>query len=256
MGCSTKASEKDKKVLAVIPARLQSTRLPEKPLADILGKPMIQWVYEKTSKAANISKVVVATDSQKIMKAVESFGGQAIMTSPDHQSGTDRLVEVSRAFPEYNTIINVQGDEPLIDPLTLDYLIENYFNSNCKTMATLAKAAESQDEVLSPNCAKVVVSHNNKALYFSRSPIPFDRDGNGGVNYLIHIGIYIYDRSFLLKFPDLGRSTLEETEKLEQLRVLENGYPIAVFQAESSSIGVDTSEDLELVRKLLTKESS
>lgn len=243
-------------VLAVIPARLHSTRLPKKPLADILGKPMIQWVYERTSKASNIAKVVVATDSQQILKAVESFGGQAIMTSPDHKSGTDRLVEVARAYPEFNTIINVQGDEPMINPETLDYLIKKYFDASCETIATLVKPAESKDEVLSPNCAKVVITHDNKALYFSRSPIPFDRDGTENANYLIHIGIYIYNRAFLLKFPNLKRSTLEETEKLEQLRVLENGYPIAVFQTESSSIGVDTPEDLELVRKLLTEERS
>jgi len=256
MAFSKTTTEEDKKVLAVIPARLQSTRLPEKPLADILGKPMIQWVYEKTSKAENIHKVVVATDSERILKAVEAFGGLAIMTSPDHQSGTDRLVEVAKAFPEYQTIINVQGDEPMIDAATLDFLIASYLNTQCQTMATLAKKAESIHEVESPNCAKVVITKNNLALYFSRSPIPFDRDGKNSYEYLIHIGIYIYDRSFLLKFPDLGRSTLEETEKLEQLRVLENGYPIAVFETESSSIGVDTLADLELVRKLLTKESS
>jgi len=265
MTFSNTINEKDGKVLAVIPARLQSTRLPEKPLANILGKPMIQWVYEKTCKASLIHRTVVATDSEKIKKAVESFGGEAIMTSPDHQSGTDRLVEVAKAFKEYDTIINVQGDEPMIDPHTLDYLISKFSESECTTLGTLAKAPQLTDEILSPNSAKVVVSKKNKALYFSRSPIPFSRDQKltkkssvseiKNCNYLIHIGIYIYKREFLLKFPHLESSVLEQTEKLEQLRVLENDYPIVVFQTKSSSIGVDTMEDLEQVRELMTKEN-
>ena len=255
MTFSNTPSGKDQKVLAVIPARLQSTRLPEKPLADILGKPMIQWVYEKTSSAERIDKVVVATDNERILNVVTSFGGLALMTAADHQSGTDRLVEVASHFPEYETIINVQGDEPMISPDTLDFLIHNFLSSQCETMGTLAKEATDLTEAMSPDCAKVVINKDNTALYFSRSLIPFDREQSSAHPVLVHIGIYIYKREFLLTFPTLGKSRLETTEKLEQLRVLENGFPISVFVTESSSMGVDTPEDLQLVRKLLAKNS-
>jgi 3-deoxy-manno-octulosonate cytidylyltransferase (CMP-KDO synthetase) len=244
------------RVLAVIPARLASTRLPEKPLADICGKPMIQWVYERTTKAETIDKVVVATDSSRIEKTVCGFGGCAMLTSPEHESGTDRLVEVAGRLDAYDIVLNVQGDEPLIDPAVLDFLVGRFIQSGSETMGTLVRKA-SFDEAQSPNSVKVVRTHDNRAIYFSRNLIPHDRGLENKEllrqEYLLHIGIYIFKRNFLLKFPQLKQSSLEQREKLEQLRVLENGYPIHIFQTTHKTLGVDTEEDLEKVR-LITRD--
>ncbi len=240
------------KVLAVIPSRLESTRLPRKPLIDIAGKPMIQWVYERASQAKLIDRLIVATDSEEICTAVSSFGGEAMITSPDHQSGTDRLVEVATEIADYDVVLNVQGDEPLLDPKTLDVLIEGFLQSNRAPMGTLVKRAANESEIIDSNSPKVVLSAMGDALYFSRSPIPYNRDDAPGVEFFIHIGVYIYDRPFLLEYPNLGHSKLEKAERLEQLRALEFGHKISVFETESSSIGVDTPADLERVRKLLS----
>ncbi len=240
-----------RKVLGVIPARLGSTRLPEKPLHDICGKPMIQWVYERARRARLIDKLIVATDSRKIARVVEGFGGTAVMTSPDHQSGTDRIAEVALGEKHHDVIINIQGDEPLIMPEMLDYLIEGFLASG-EQVGTLIKRIEDSQELEDSSVVKVVVDHNGKALYFSRSPIPFDRDGDGDTIYYKHVGVYIYRREFLVKFHELPQGRLERIEKLEQLRILESGYDIVTFETQYDTVGVDSREDLERVRKLLS----
>jgi 3-deoxy-manno-octulosonate cytidylyltransferase (CMP-KDO synthetase) len=240
------------KVLAVIPSRLASARLPRKPLVDIAGKPMIQWVYERAAQAKLIDKLVVATDSPEIYEAVIAFGGEALMTSPDHQSGTDRLVEAAQAIDGYDVVLNVQGDEPMLCHQTLDLLIEGFLQSSRAPMGTLVKRTKNEGDIMDSNSPKVVVSAQGDALYFSRSPIPYNRDDRTDVEYFLHIGVYIYDRDFLLQYPNLGESKLEKAERLEQLRALEFGHSISVFETESSSIGVDTPADLERVRKLLS----
>lgn len=245
------ARRRNARVLAVIPARLQSTRLPEKPLQLIHGKPMIQWVYERARLATKIAKLVVATDSPRIVEAVQAFGGEVRLTSPDHQSGTDRLVEVATEMPGFEVVLNVQGDEPLINPRTLDDLIERFLASDRSPMGTLVRRLDDLSHLGDATVVKVTRNVHGDALYFSRSPIPFNRDGQADVVYFKHIGVYIYDRSFLLAFPSLPSSALEQAERLEQLRVLEAGHRISVFETDADSLGVDTRDDLERVRRLL-----
>jgi len=239
------------KVLAVIPSRLQSTRLPEKPLVDIAGKPMIQWVYERASQARHIERLVVATDSDRIADAVRAFGGDVVLTSPDHQSGTDRLVEVAMALPDFDVVLNIQGDEPLVDPAMLDALISSFLTSDRAPMGTLARRTTSEAEILASSTVKVAIGADGCALYFSRAPIPYNRDDVTDVDYFIHVGVYVYDRAFLLSYPTLGSSRLERAERLEQLRALEHGHAISVFETSATSIGVDTPDDLDRVRRLL-----
>ncbi len=259
----------DPKVIAVIPARWASTRFPGKPLAIIRGKPMIQWVVEQAGKARSVSAVIVATDDDRIAEAVRGFGGSAVMTSLDHLSGTDRVAEVVESR-DCEIVVNVQGDEPLIPPENIDLIVAPLANDETVQVSTLMKKIDSVEALVDPNICKVVVDHRGNALYFSRAPVPFDRDGwtrdlkdgegvwprDMKVKAYKHIGLYAYRKSFLSGFPHLMPSKLESIEKLEQLRILENGFSIRVVETEMDSIGVDRVEDLTAVEKFLGKTMS
>ena len=239
------------KILCVIPARYASTRLPGKPLADIVGKPMIQHVYERSAQATIPQQVVVATDDEKVFQAVQQFGGKVVMTSSEHQTGTDRLAEVASKYAEVDVIINVQGDEPLIDPKVIDELAQEFLNDTALQMASVMSIMDTED-YQNPNAVKVVTDLNNNALYFSRSLLPYPRV-EGKANVYKHIGIYAYKKDFLLKFAKLEPTPLEQSESLEQLRALENGYKIKMIKTKAKFIGVDSIEDLQTVNELLRK---
>ena len=236
-------------IIAVIPARYASTRLPGKPLVDICGKPMIQHVYERVRQVPLFREVLVATDDQRIMDVVTAFGGTACMTSPDCPSGSDRLIEVARTH-EAEVYVNVQGDEPLLEAATIERLAKVMMDEPGLQMATLCYPI-SQEQAQDPNLVKVVMAHNGDALYFSRSPIPYPRAGGSAPRYFGHLGIYAYRRELLMSFGDLPVSPLEQTEKLEQLRVLQAGLAIRVLETSSMGPGVDTPEDLEAVRRIM-----
>ena len=236
------------RTLCVIPARYASTRLPGKPLADICGKPMICRVLERARCARKPDKVIVATDDERICDAVRAEGGEALMTRTDHLTGTDRLAEVAEAYPEVDLIVNVQGDEPLIEPSVIDDLIAPFEMDENLPMATVMTRMEDAEEQLDPNNVKVVVDKLGYALYFSRSLVPYPRAAAGPVYK--HIGIYAYRRDFLLRYARLEPTPLEKAESLEQLRALENGYGIRVLETDCRFVGVDTPEDLALVNKI------
>ncbi|EGA66432.1 3-deoxy-manno-octulosonate cytidylyltransferase [Vibrio brasiliensis] len=242
----------------VIPARYQSTRLPGKPLADIGGKPMIQWVHEQALQAG-ADKVIIATDDERVEQVVKSFGGEVCMTSPDHESGTERLAEVveKMAIPDDHIIVNVQGDEPLIPPSIIAQVADNLANSQAP-MATLAVEIDHEAEVFNPNAVKVVTDKDGYAMYFSRATIPWDRDNFAGQQQTVaqplmrHIGIYAYRAGFINTYINWQPTTLEKIECLEQLRVLWYGEKIHVEVAkEAPAAGVDTPEDLEVVRSII-----
>lgn len=236
------------KVLCVIPARFASTRLPGKPLKDIAGKPMVVRVYERTSKAARVDEVLVATDDERIKAAVEAAGGRAMLTRADHPTGTDRLAEVAEAYPEVDVIVNVQGDEPLIEPSLIDELAEQFESAPELQMATVKTRIEDEEEQKNPNNVKVVCDQQGYALYFSRSLLPYPR--KEGCPVFKHIGIYAYRRDFLMKYAKMVPTPLEKAESLEQLRALENGYRIKVVETQSHFVGVDTAEDLAKVNEI------
>lgn len=242
--------------VCVIPARYASSRLPGKPLALIANKPMIQWVYEQAVKAEQIDRVIVATDHEKIKETVESFGGEVVLTDADLASGTDRVaVAVENINAE--VIINLQGDEPFVKPDLLNQLVSVFSNSEIY-MATPIKKIKSIEDIDNPNAVKVVKDKNNYALLFSRTAIPFLRDFNKSewadkYSYYKHIGIYAYRKGFLNKLTTMPISQLEKAEKLEQLRVLENGYRIYTIETDYDSISIDTQEDLVKVNKMLNK---
>ena len=236
------------RTLCVIPARYASTRLPGKPLADICGKPMICRVLERASRAQKTEKVIVATDDERIYDAVRAEGGEAILTRADHPTGTDRLAEVAEAYPEVDLIVNVQGDEPLIEPSVIDELIAPFEMDENLPMATVMVRMDDAAEQLNPNNVKVIVDKLGYALYFSRSLVPYPRAAAGPVYK--HIGIYAYRRDFLLRYARLEPTPLERAESLEQLRALENGYGIRVLETDCRFVGVDTPEDLALVNKI------
>lgn len=225
-------------------------------MAIIRGKPMIQWVVERSGKARSVSDVIVATDDDRIFAAVKNFGGTAVMTSRDHASGTDRVAEVAR-IRDCGIVVNVQGDEPLIPPENIDLIVSPLLKDASLEVSTLRIRIHAVEEIADPNLCKVVVDHRGDALYFSRAPIPFDRDGwdiegRGGEGTAYkHIGLYAYRKSFLMKFSGLPVSRLEKIEKLEQLRILENGMAVRVVETEMDSIGVDRKEDLAAVENLL-----
>lgn len=235
-------------VLCVIPARYASTRLPGKPLADICGKPMIQRVYERAVKAKRPSKLLVATDHPTVFEAVQAFGGAAMMTSPDHATGTDRLAEVAKAHEDVDIIINVQGDEPLIEPSIIDVLSDAFSVEPKLQMATLMTEMP-EEEQRNPNNVKVVTDLKGNALYFSRSLLPYPRNASNLPVYK-HIGIYAYRRDFLLSYAALAPTPLERAESLEQLRALEHGYKIKVIKTDFHFVGVDTPEDLKKVNEI------
>lgn len=237
------------KVIGVIPARLESTRLPRKLLRDLCGKPLIQHVYENVKDAKSLSDVVVACDDQKLVDAVKNFGGKAVLTSTEHQSGTQRIQEVAQKMPA-DIYVNIQGDEPLMPGENVDLLIRAFADRKEFLVGTLALPKTEADEFQNKNVVKVVCDNAGKALYFSRSPIPCFRDG-GDVSYWKHLGIYCYRAEFWKKYAAMKPSILEQAEKLEQLKFLENGISIQVTATRFDSIGVDTAEDLESVRQIL-----
>ena len=247
------------KILCVIPARYASTRLPGKPLKDVAGKPMICRVYDRASQAKTLSGVVVATDDERILRAVEDHGGRAMMTAKAHPTGTDRLAEVAEAYPDVDLIINVQGDEPLIEPSLIDELGRAFDGDAELQMATVMTPMEDEAEQKNPNNVKVVTDKNGCALYFSRSLLPYPRNDAGTPVYK-HIGIYAYRRDFLLAYAKMAPTPLERAESLEQLRALENGYKIKCIRTNARFVGVDTPEDLakvnEIYRRMEGKEEA
>ena len=248
------------KITAIVPARYASTRFEGKALADIKGKPMVRHVYERTALAQLVSEVIVATDDERIATAVRAFGGRVVMTSRDHNTGTDRLAEVAAGL-DSEIVVNVQGDEPLIEPAMIDEAIRPLVEDSAIVMGTLKSRIRNLHDFLSPNVVKVVTDRNGFALYFSRSPLPNFRDkwndlkdeafNSGKLLCHKHVGLYVYRRDFLLQYARMAPTQLELSEKLEQLRVLENGYRIKVVETAYESIGVDTPGDLEKVLEKL-----
>ena len=235
--------------VCVIPARLESTRFPRKLLKTIEGKPLLQFVYENAKKAKRVERVIVACDHETIKERVQSFGGEAILTGAHHTSGTERIAEVARNLA-CEFIVNLQGDEPLMHSEVIDQVVTVLQRDASCVMSTACVPKNDPEEFLDPNVVKVTKDNNGWALYFSRSPIPHNRDGRT-VRYFKHLGIYGYRRDFLLRFPMLAPSSLEHSEKLEQLRALENGYRIKVVETVHDSVGVDTEEDFKLVSERL-----
>jgi len=242
------------RIIGIIPARYDSKRFPGKVLADILGKPLIQRVYEQSKKVELLDDVLIATDNKKIFQVVGKFAGKAIMTSSNCRSGTDRLAEVARGL-DADIFVNIQGDEPLISPQVVTKVTQALIKDKTIDIATVARKITSPEELNNPNVVKVVIDNDGFALYFSRAQIPYVRHplelkNLSSVSYK-HIGLYAYRREFLLNFVQMKQSPLEKVEDLEQLRALQNGYKIKVVITEYDSIGVDTKEDLERVRKIL-----
>jgi 3-deoxy-manno-octulosonate cytidylyltransferase (CMP-KDO synthetase) len=236
-------------IIGIIPARYDSVRFPGKPLALINGIPMIQRVYTQTKKVKRLDEVLVATDDQRIYELVQGFGGKVIMTSAQHQNGTERCAEVASHFPNADFIINVQGDEPFISPLQIELLIDQ-LQLQKTGIATLAKQLTEEEDWLDPNIVKVLFDKHKRVLYFSRAALPFHRQHqnkhwNSQQKYYKHIGLYGYDRKSLLEISQLAASPLELAESLEQLRWLENGYPIGIAVTEEESLSVDHPDDIE-----------
>jgi 3-deoxy-manno-octulosonate cytidylyltransferase (CMP-KDO synthetase) len=247
---------KQPKVVGVIPARYASQRLPAKPLLDLLGKPMVQRVYEQAKKARRLNQVVVATDDERIAAAIRSFGGDVVITPPEIKSGSDRVAAIA-ARSDGEIFLNIQGDEPLIAPSMIDQAAEILIDDSSVLVGTLAKRIESKAELVNPGIVKLVVDKNSYALYFSRSVIPFIRDEQDPSKWLAkrtfykHIGLYVFRKEFLLGFAKMPESSLEQSEKLEQLRILENGYKIKVGFTEHDSIPIDTRADADRVIEIL-----
>jgi len=238
-----------RKILGVIPARFASTRFPGKVLSLIAGKTMLQHVYQRASLSSYLTSVIIATDDDAVFQAARSFGARVRMTRADHLSGTDRVAEVASAEGA-DLVVNIQGDEPLIDPAAIDAAILPLAHMPELVMGTLKKRIENPREINDPNVVKVVTDQAGDAIYFSRCPVPFEREKSGNPPYFKHIGLYVYQREFLLAYSSLPVGPLESAERLEQLRALENGYRIRVVETEYESLGVDTPEDLERVSKL------
>ncbi len=239
------------KIAGIIPARWNSTRFPGKPLALIAGKPLVLRVWEQCQKTLELDRIVIATDDERIAEAARNFGAEVVLTRPDHPTGTDRLAEVAEQMPEVAALINIQGDEPLIDPMLVDRLAETLRSNSDLKMVTAATVIRDASALDNPNVVKVVLAANGDALYFSRSRIPFARDTTP-VTFR-HQGIYGYQRDFLLQFVRWPQSTLEKIEQLEQLRALENGARIRVLITEHEAQGVDTPEDVAAVERLLAR---
>lgn len=253
-------------VIAVIPARFDSTRLPGKMLLPLNGKPLILHTLERARSAKNVSRVIIATDDERILRVVEENGCEAVLTSKNHQSGSDRIAEVAANLPENSIIVNIQGDEPLISPKTIETAVDVMLADETTDIATTCEKIENASDVINPNAVKVITDENGFALYFSRAPIPFPREAvskYGDLKTALeneptlislfrkHTGLYVYRREYLLKFTRLPQSNLEKTEMLEQLRALENGARIKVVEVWESSIGVDTAEDFERAQRIL-----
>ncbi|HVN48292.1 MAG TPA: 3-deoxy-manno-octulosonate cytidylyltransferase [Bacteroidota bacterium] len=243
-------------VIGVIPSRYASTRLPAKPLVDLLGKPMVQRVYERAQASKMLTRVIVATDDARIETAVKHFGGEVVLTSPDIKSGSDRVAAVA-AQVAGDIFVNVQGDEPLLAPEMIDQAVQLLIDDPDVPVGTLAKKIETVDDLLNPSVVKVACTRNGEALYFSRAAIPFVRDEADAANWLLHgtfykhIGLYVFRKDFLMQYALLPFSRLEHAERLEQLRILEAGYKIKVGITSYDSISVDTPEDAQRVVQIL-----
>jgi 3-deoxy-manno-octulosonate cytidylyltransferase (CMP-KDO synthetase) len=246
-----------KNVLAVIPARFGSSRLPGKPLASIAGRPMIQHVVERVRRAQLVKSILVATDDERIKRAVEEFGGQAILTRSDHRTGTDRVAEVA-THVDAELYVNIQGDEPLIDPVIVDAVVSAMLEDESVQIATPCTAITQPNEIMDPNIVKVARDFDGNGLYFSRAPIPWVRDTNTTVaaRHWKHIGLYAFRRDTLLEFHTLPPGELEHIEQLEQLRWLENGFRIRVVETDYDAVSVDVPADIERVEKLLRERGS
>lgn len=244
----------DPKVIVVIPARYASTRLPGKPLVQLAGKPMVQLVYERAKGAQTVHRVLVATDDQRIMDAVTAFGGEARMTRSDHRSGTERIAEVAVHEPG-DVFVNVQGDEPLIDPVAIDTAVGALLEEPQAPISTVATPIRHAGDIMDPNVVKTVLDFDGNALYFSRAPIPWIRDTQQKVHvkYWKHLGLYVFQREALLEYPTLPQGELEKIEQLEQLRWLENGWKIRVAEVAHDAVSVDVPEDVARVEKLMQK---
>ena len=240
-------------VVGIIPARYGSKRLPGKPLALIQGRPMIQHVFERAVKARALQRLVVATDDSRILDAASGFGAEVLMTSPDHQSGTDRVAEAARQLSLLSeaVVVNIQGDEPLLQAEVVDQLVETLLEADDVPMATLAHPGFGHTDLHDPGVVKVVFDARRRALYFSRAPIPHPREATEHLAYYKHIGLYAFRNHFLQQFTKLPPGVLEQVEKLEQLRALENGFPILVVPTPYDSVSVDTPLDLMKVEAIL-----
>lgn len=239
-------------IIGVIPARYASTRFPGKPLVDIGGKSMIQRVYEQCKKATVLSDVIVATDDERIASHIRDFGGKVIMTDPSHQSGTDRCAEViSKYSSPCDAVINIQGDEPFIDPSQIE-LVANAFVNKTTQIASLIKRLKTEDEIKNPNVVKAIFNAQHEAIYFSRSPIPYRRNPEADITYYKHVGIYGYSREVLGLITRLPLGVLEKAESLEQLRWIENGYTIFLQETTIEAIAIDTPDDLKKVLESMT----
>ena len=248
--------ESKPRVVAVIPARYESSRFPGKALAPIAGKPMIQHVFERVREATSLSKTIVGTDDPRIVEAVKAFGGEAILTRRDHRSGTERVAEVAAHLPA-EIYVNVQGDEPLIAPEAIDAAVEAIVADETAQIGTLCTVIRHAADIMDPNVVKVVVDFEDNSLYFSRAPIPWIREEAERVTarHMKHIGLYVYRREALLDFPTLPPGELERLEQLEQLRWLENGFRIRVVETDYDAVSVDVPADVDRVEKLLGERS-
>jgi 3-deoxy-manno-octulosonate cytidylyltransferase (CMP-KDO synthetase) len=242
------------KVVVVIPARYGSTRLPGKPLVVLAGKPMIQRVYERARLAKLADQVIVATDDERIVKAVEAFGGEAKMTRTEHRTGTERVAEVA-AREQGDVFVNVQGDEPLLDPNAIDVAVNALLEEPQASISTVATPIQTPGDIMDPNVVKTVLDFDGNAMYFSRAPIPWVRDTASKiqVRHLKHLGLYVFQRDALLEYPTLPQGEVERIEQLEQLRWMENGWKIRVAEVEHDAVSVDVPEDVARVEKLLQK---
>ncbi len=240
------------KITIIIPARYASTRLEGKPLCEVCDKPIIQWVYERAKKSKLANDVIVATDDERIFNTVKEFGGKVVMTSTEHKCGSDRLVEVVKKDETIDIVVNVQGDDPLIKPESIDEAIKILINDNTADISTLIREIKDEEEFNNPNVVKVVFDNSSNALYFSRSPIPFMRN-KGKAQAYGHIGLYVYKRNSLLKMSDFSQSDLELAESLEQLRALQNGMKIKVAKVDYKPVGIDTPADLEEFKQYCQK---
>ena len=241
--------------IAVIPARYSATRLPGKPLVSLAGKPMIQRVWERARQAKRITRVIIATDDDRILKAASAFGAEAVMTRSEHRSGSERVAEVALHMvgDEEEIFVNVQGDEPLVEPDAIDALVEAVESDEGVSVATLMVPITKPADIMDPNIVKVVLDFDGNALYFSRAPIPWVRDRGAPVHaqHMKHLGLYVFRRAALLDFPTLPVGDLERIEQLEQLRWMENGYKIRVAETQHDSVSVDVPEDVARVEQLL-----
>jgi len=236
-------------VIGVIPARYHSTRLPQKMLRRIHGKTLIQWVWENAKQATKLDQLIIATDHEEIFQEATQFGAEVVMTREDHPSGTDRIREVVKNM-NCDIVINIQGDEPFLGNEAIDHLATIFEEEPALEVATLCFKSEDKKDFADPNVVKIVTDYSGHALYFSRSSIPHYRDQSAAISFLKHFGIYAYRKNFLMNFSKLPDSDLEDTEKLEQLRILENGYKMKVIEMHEDSMGIDTEEDLRQAQEL------